>query len=191
VAPKRSVHPSSGPPGSPEGAMTLDRMEAVHQHLLHNGWAVCASLDESLRPPAQPCGRPRRKRRCQLEQRLASLFIGIHAAAVSPPPHHSSLGKPVYRDAREPLPQNSSESSTFAQHPIGWMHQHRRRLPVFGAGSSARATAATFGSKSRMPGYAGFGRDSTATLPSRSRSTPTLPNRRSKYLGTRNMPQKI
>jgi hypothetical protein len=103
---------------------------------------------------------------------------------VRPPPQRSQLH--LTRQARA---ASLRRRQTPAQYPISWIHQHRRRLPVFGAGSSAEADSHRFASAARnarpMWGPAG-------TLPRRCRhgAFPTDPARQETpgTIGTQSMP---
>jgi hypothetical protein len=79
------------------------------------------------------------------------------------PPQRSQLH--LTRQARA---ASLRRRQTPAQYPIGWIHQHLRRLPVFGAGSSAEAKEPSpgFGSP-ECPADVGSGWNSAATLPPR------------------------
>jgi hypothetical protein len=108
--------------------VALDRLEAVHQHLLRCGQIVALGVSSStcqalrattVRAP-QSCRASvlRSHHRCEPGSSVATL-------ARSTPPRPLPRQRPT-----NTLPRWSSDSSAFAQYPIGWTHQHCRRLPA-------------------------------------------------------------
>jgi hypothetical protein len=190
--PKRPKHLPSGPPDSPRGARTLDRngshspippanrlsrMRVSRPILCLPGRASDSGASTGVVPS---CGS------------LTSSSLGTarrccHLCSVSA----SNVGLP--RCPTNAPPRDSSDGDASAQYPIGWIHQHCRRLPAFGVGSSATACCHLFRPVvSLCPAWSGFGRDYRATSPPRGRSSPTLPNTRGpSTFGTQRMPPSV
>jgi hypothetical protein len=96
---------------------------------------------------------------------------------VRPPPRRSQLH--LTRQARA---ASLRRRQTPAQYPIGWIHQHLRRLPVFGAGSSAEAKEPSLLVCSpECPADVGSSWNPAATLPPRLDSHRPCQTRDSRY----------
>jgi hypothetical protein len=159
-APKHRMHLPPGSPDPPEGVVALDRLEAVHQHLLRSGEAVDASLDvspstcqavrtTSVRAPTSCRASVRRSlQRCSPRSSVATL---ARLAPRRPFPRQ----RPTILDYGNPVIAQLSLSILSVGHTN----------TVDGCPSSASARqrqliAITFDPLSRKcTGLAGFGRD--------------------------------
>lgn len=123
----------------------------------------------------------RRKRRCRVERLLARLFIDARAASVSPPPHHSRLGNQL-TVRPEPRPRNSvTAAPSLSTLSVGCTNTVSGCPPSAPARQRRRPQPPSVRNQ-ECPALQVSVATPPATSPSRSRSTPTLPNRRPEYL---------
>jgi hypothetical protein len=143
-APKHRMHLPPGSPGPPKGTAALDRLEAVHQHPLRKGRAVDAKLavSPSILPGLANDFGASTAVMPSIGSSVPSTMIVSLECCHSRSLHTSETASPTApNDTRLRF---SKGSATFAQYPIGWIHQRCRRLPAFCVGSSATAVAISF-----------------------------------------------